>query len=71
MYNRKTRYRFYTPSGRTPFAAEDAPDTDKQPIQDPDKNNTDAPDTADDDLKNVDQSKGGYGAGSGFGPDRT
>ena len=71
MYDRKTRYRFYTPSGQTPIQQEDGDDKSNQPVKDPHKKHTDAPDATDDDLQHVDKSKGGYGGGSGFSPDRT
>ncbi len=72
MYNRKTRYRFYSPTqGGAFFQSEDGKDDAKQPVRDPDKKHTDSPDATDDDLKNVDKSHGGYGGGSGFSKDRT
>ena len=72
MYNRKTRYRFYSPTqGRPVFRLEDGGDQQKQPVQDPDNKSADAGDAGDDDLQNVDKSKGGYGGGSGFAPDRS
>ena len=71
MYNRKTRYRFYTPNGVPPFSLEDGDDKHKSGIiKDPKKAHTDAPDTTDDDLQNVDKSRGGYGDGSGFTSDK-
>ena len=71
MYNRKTRYRFYTPKGAPAFGLESTDGDKDKVINDPDKKHTDAPDTADADLQNVDKSQGGYGGGSGFSPDRT
>ena len=71
MYNRKTRYRFTTPNGAPAFNQESQDDDKQKVINDPDKKHTDAPDTTDDDLQNVDKSKGGYGGGSGFSPDRS
>lgn len=73
MNPRKTRYRFTTSSGTPSFSGENSDDRDKN-RSDPDTKHTDAPDTSDDandDLKHIDQSKGGYGGGSGFSPDRT
>ena len=69
MHPPKSRYRFYDPNGTPPFALDNG-DKDKDTRQDPDTKHTDSPDKTDDDLKNVDKSKGGYGGGSGFGPDR-
>ena len=70
MYNRKSRYRFYSPQGVPPFAAE-SDDKKDDVVKNPRKAHTDSPDAPDDDLQNVDKSKGGYGGGSGFSPDRT
>ncbi|NJC25558.1 hypothetical protein [Neolewinella antarctica] len=71
MNNRRTSQRYFTPNGASSVFAESTDDDKTKKTQDPDKNNTDAPDATDDDLQNVDKSKGGYGGGSGFSPDRT
>ena len=70
MTDRQSRYRLHSANG-TPDFNDDGADDKKDSISDPDKKHTDAPDATDDDLTNVDKSKGGYGGGSGFSPDRT
>ncbi|MBB4079943.1 hypothetical protein GGR28_002570 [Lewinella aquimaris] len=57
-----SRYRFFDAKSQQPLLAEDdkdKPKTDKTPKKD-------FQDQDDDDLKNVDQSKGGYGHGTGY-----
>ena len=56
-----THYRLFDAKTQAPLLADDKDKkkTDKDPKKD-------FPDQDDDDLKNVDQSKGGYGHGTGF-----
>ena len=56
-----SRYRLFDAKTQSPLLADDKDD--KKKDKDPKK---DFPDQDDDDLKNVDQSKGGYGHGTGF-----
>ena len=65
QFNRtSTRYRLVDAKTQRPLLADDKDDkkTDKTPKKD-------HADQDDDDLKNVDQSKGGYGHGTGFDDD--
>ncbi|MCP9237848.1 hypothetical protein [Lewinella sp. JB7] len=55
-----SRYRFFDAKSQRPILADDDK---KKSDKDPKK---DFQDQDDDDLKNVDQSKGGYGHGTGF-----
>ncbi|CAH1001590.1 hypothetical protein LEM8419_02493 [Neolewinella maritima] len=62
QFNRTpSRYRLFDAKTQRPILADDKKD--KQTDKDPKK---DFPNQDDDDLKNVDQSKGGYGDGTGF-----
>ncbi|WP_116106822.1 hypothetical protein [Lewinella sp. IMCC34191] len=59
-FNHKpTRYRFFDSKTQSPVLADDK---DKKPKATPKKDVS----KDDDDLKHVDQSKGGYGHGSGY-----
>ena len=61
-FNRQpTRYRIFDAQTQRPLLADDKDK--KGADKDPQK---DFPDQDDDDLKNVDQSKGGYGHGTGY-----
>ncbi len=61
-FNRhSTSYRFFDAKTQSPILA-DGHDKDKKPKATPKKDI----DNDDDDLKHVDQSKGGYGHGSGY-----
>ena len=56
-------YNFFDAKSQRPLLADDK---DKKKDVDKDPKKDDFADQDDDDLKNVDQSKGGYGHGSGF-----
>lgn len=62
-----TRYRIFDAKTQLPVLADDKKDK-KSPTATPKKDVSD--DDTDDDLKNVDKSKGGYGHGSGFDQDQ-
>ena len=65
-FNRKpTRYKFFDAKTQSPVLSDDG-SKDKKPSATPKKD----VDQDDDDLKHVDQSKGGYGHGSGFDKER-
>ncbi|WP_116126009.1 hypothetical protein [Lewinella sp. IMCC34183] len=61
-----TRYRIFDAKTELPVPEDDKKDK-KSPSATPKK---DVADQDDDDLKNVDKSKGGYGHGSGFDKDK-
>ncbi|PPK85512.1 hypothetical protein CLV84_2411 [Neolewinella xylanilytica] len=64
-FNRKpSHYRFFDAKTHGPVLA-DGGGKDKKPSSTP-KKDVSKDDDDDDDLKHVDQSKGGYGHGSGF-----
>ena len=66
QFNRKpTRYKFFDAKTQSPVLSDDGK-KDKKPSPTPKKD----VDQDDDDLKHVDQSKGGYGHGSGFDKER-
>jgi hypothetical protein len=65
--NRKPafRYRIFDAKTQRPILADDG-DRDKMDTTHDSPKKSDFTDQDDDDLKNVDQSKGGYGKGTGF-----
>ena len=65
-FNRKpTRYKFFDAKTQSPVLSDDG-SKDNKPASTPKKDVDQDDDDDDDDLKHVDQSKGGYGHGSGF-----
>lgn len=61
-----SRYRIFDTNSQQPMFAEDGGDKDKKDTSHDSPKKGDFKDQDDDDLKNVDQSRGGYGDDTGF-----